>query len=274
MGCCVSFTKKVNVKIALKAPNGKTYMSIDKKEMIKGENIDEWIKTVLCDKKKNNYVVYNDQNKKVFSQGGHCKGILLWNNENITWLVHSVPHFPEQFTGDSISSINESQLQYGQSFACVRNIPIEHLQDILSSLSLMKAHVYMSTMKLPTQTVENTKEIVFTEKMKHVGKTPKLEESIYEIIQKSVKGKFIMETWNHGHKSKDNDHLKLNTKVKWPCGISYTTTQDHSKWAVSENTVCIGDLNYMESQLHRGGGALVIRSLKLAKQFQKLIEKK
>jgi hypothetical protein len=271
MGCCLSFNQKIETNVALKAPHGTEYMAVDKKQMKKEGDINNWIKSLMIDKGKKNYIVYNDQNIKTFSDGGHCKGILSWDEKNITWLVHSIPHFPAYFTGDTISTIDESQLKYGQSLICLKNIPIQHLDDIKMSLSVMKAHVYISTTELPKSDGSEVRHIKFTGKLVHLSKSHKLEESIYEIIQKRFGGKYIMETWNHGHKTQNTDTLKLNDKVIWPCGLSYTTTQDHSKWAVSSDTVCIGDLNYIESQLHRGGGSVVIKSKKLSRQFRKLI---
>lgn len=42
--------------------------------------------------------------------------------------------------------------------------------------------------------------------------------------------------------------------------VTWTETQDHAKWAVStsvsDNVICVADINRMTSQRKRGGGAL------------------
>ena len=55
-------------------------------------------------------------------------------------------------------------------------------------------------------------------------------------------------------------------------GNRYKNSQDHSKWAVTEQDValCIGDLNRTDSQLKRSGGIMCLKSKllsKLTKQF-------
>jgi len=48
--------------------------------------------------------------------------------------------------------------------------------------------------------------------------------------------------------------------INFEDGIEFKETKDHSKWAITTtsapNTVCVGDINRMESQRKRGGGAV------------------
>ena len=50
-------------------------------------------------------------------------------------------------------------------------------------------------------------------------------------------------------------------------GTTFKSSQDHSKWAVTEDHVWIGDLNHMKLQEKRGGGGMVISDDALAIAF-------
>ncbi len=46
------------------------------------------------------------------------------------------------------------------------------------------------------------------------------------------------------------------------CYSTWHETQDHSKWAIAldaSNTLCISDINRMESQRNRGGGTVCFK---------------
>ena len=85
-------------------------------------NINTWLKQFYTiDKKWNNWIVYNDELPKLndednfITKKGHCKGIITWNENKISWLCHSLPKFPDfNFDSNSINDINESELVYGQ----------------------------------------------------------------------------------------------------------------------------------------------------------------
>jgi hypothetical protein len=54
--------------------------------------------------------------------------------------------------------------------------------------------------------------------------------------------------------------VTINANVKW------TSTKDHSKWGISydiPNWVCIADINRMDSQTGRGGGAFCFQNSSL-----------
>lgn len=103
------------------------------------------------------------------------------------------------------------------------------------------------------------------------SKSSALREDMYASwINDELKSKLYVETWRTGngnalHSScpRDDYHvnniqdLKLDNKVSW----SYT--MDHSKWAISDNQeaglVCISDVNRMQSQFKRGGGAVCFK---------------
>lgn len=57
--------------------------------------------------------------------------------------------------------------------------------------------------------------------------------------------------------------------------IGQKVTQDHSKWAIGidggEGILCIGGMNNMESQAHRGGSFFCLRDSQVWTQFKNLI---
>eukprot|EP01086_Lenisia_limosa_P000684 TRINITY_DN11205_c0_g1_i1.p1 TRINITY_DN11205_c0_g1~~TRINITY_DN11205_c0_g1_i1.p1 ORF type:complete len:164 (+),score=28.41 TRINITY_DN11205_c0_g1_i1:321-812(+) len=60
-------------------------------------------------------------------------------------------------------------------------------------------------------------------------------------------------------------------------GSDWKETQDHSKWglavpACNNPVVCIGDINRMSSQLHRGGGYLCMKHPELYAEFHRLVK--
>jgi hypothetical protein len=106
-------------QVALKFPGGTrgirwdgTFVSCD---------INSWIKSVAhVSQPWTGWVCYNDETKALGipqTRKGHCKGIVAWNAERISWLIHSVPNFPRIFTGSEISNIEPGEHIYGQSFA-------------------------------------------------------------------------------------------------------------------------------------------------------------
>lgn len=59
-------------------------------------------------------------------------------------------------------------------------------------------------------------------------------------------------------------------------GVTWTTTKDHSKWAVAYNGgvtyACIGDINRQTGQRNRGGGTYCITDPGLVSAFTAVIQ--
>uniref|UniRef100_A0A3Q1GEP0 Deoxyribonuclease-2-alpha n=1 Tax=Acanthochromis polyacanthus TaxID=80966 RepID=A0A3Q1GEP0_9TELE len=69
-------------------------------------------------------------------------------------------------------------------------------------------------------------------------------------------------------------HVYNVKRVKLSHRVSFSDTVDHSKWCVTEGGTftCIADLNRMESQKKRGGGALCTTNHVVGRAFIALIE--
>jgi deoxyribonuclease-2 len=289
---------RIYFSIALKKPDGKMYSYYDSENIsdsfIIKENINEWINNLYI--KNNNkwtyQLLYNDEipdnmdNHKTFflNKKGHNKGILLWNSTTIGWLIHSVPKYPNEIElkNFKIEDIEEGQLIYGQSFVYIE-LDIKELDNIFRQLKIMEASVYFTNynkygdiklvdINLGTNLINNIK---LDENIFHISKSSKWNKDIYdEYLRIFMDSKILCQSWmKPGLNSTEN--TKNIKNIKWDDKINYTTSQDHSKYAISMNKnnpwVHIGDINRMESQYRRGGGGIIIKDKNLWNCFNKII---
>uniref|UniRef100_A0A6C0DAP1 Uncharacterized protein n=1 Tax=viral metagenome TaxID=1070528 RepID=A0A6C0DAP1_9ZZZZ len=273
MGLCFS---KNNKKLALKFPHGLSYIEYDgKKSFIKKDNINNFLKNIYLYSKWNNWIVYNDENNQ-HTRKGHCKGIIAWNKNKISWLCHSVPKFPNIFSGNTISDIEDSELIYGQSFQYIEfDYNAIMIKNIMKQLDIMNANVYINNSDYKYKHVEeiNVSKLIINNNIIHIAKSPNLEIDIYgDYIVKEYNYKWFVETWIRGHHI--NNHKVIDIKNLKFDNIEYTESQDHSKWAVSNNEYYfIGDLNRMTSQYKRGGGGFICKDIQIVNALNSLIYK-
>lgn len=92
-------------------------------------------------------------------------------------------------------------------------------------------------------------------------------------IDHELKTTLYVETWRNGagvvlNSSCPQTDYKVNNIVdlkveEGDTKITWSYSQDHSKWAISQDkdpgVVCISDINRMQSQFKRGGGAVCIK---------------
>jgi deoxyribonuclease-2 len=284
--------------IALKKPDGKIYSYYDNElnnnSLLIKDNINEWIHDVYT-KKKNKWLyqlLYNDEildniidnipDNKIFflNRKGHNKGILLWNNEKIGWLIHSIPKYPNKIKLDKefkIEDIDEGQLIYGQSFVYIE-LDIKELNNILMQLKIMESNVYYTNYDKYNK-IENPaniiNELTLDDNIFHISKSSKWNKDLYDdYIRIFINSKILCQTWmKPGLDS--TEHTKNIRNIKWDDNIHYITSQDHSKYAISMDKnkpwIFIGDINRMESQYRRGGGGLLIKDKNLWTAFNKII---
>jgi deoxyribonuclease-2 len=278
--CCSS--EEEFVRAAIKLPNGVDSIQYDNSsgKFVPIKNINDWISELYAGAKWTNWLVYNDDTSELDIKGttkGHCKGILAWNNEHISWLIHSVPNFPRIFKGDTISVIEPGEHIYGQSFCYTQyTYTKSRLDNILQQLVLMEPHIYNKQMEdeLPKSTKSTEiKELYFSDNICHIAKSPVHFVDIYsEYLCKKDKSIWTVETWKRGSKIKKCSTNMLDVETLTYEQTIFKDSQDHSKWAACEEYCFIGDLNRMESQSKRGGGGILIRDKKMARAFQGLVD--
>jgi hypothetical protein len=299
-------TQKVTYEIALKAPNSFNcqYASSNINKWIFGDDISLWIQNLYHDKKYTNWMLYNDQvsfephDKQTYidlistRNDGHCKGIVAWNKDMISWLVHSVPDYPQFFDGNKISKIPESKKIYGQSFVHIC-MPYDDklIDDIQNQLHIMHANMFICNCydeykdKYKKKEREIKKTVHIDDNIKHIAKSKKFGNDIYEhYLMKEFSGNNIKsddhclcQTWIRGYNYPDSNIVKHVKIVKWTTtDIKYSLSKDHSKWCISQiddknkKWVYVGDINRMTSQKNRGGGGIVVVDDDLHELFNKL----
>lgn len=284
MGLCYSIdiSSKENYSVILKLPHNENCYEINQNSNSWNfnQNVNNVLKKLYNDKL-NNWIVYNDENPNDDNAGStfaHAKGILAWNNNIITWLIHSVPKFPESFDGtNKFPDINHSELEYGQSFIFIK-LDIKNLENILTQLFIMKPNIYISNFNYDNfkklHKKNEYKILKINEKIYHVTKSHIYNKDLYEdILIPNFGGPCYTETWVRGHHCTENEQCKMINKISWNNGIEYIHTQDHSKYCYSDkNWVMVGDLNRMTSQFKRGGGGIIIKDNNITKLFKEIMK--
>jgi deoxyribonuclease-2 len=251
----------------------------DRNEGFKEGDINEWLQLIFSSHW-DNWIAYNDQSDQPVSHKAHAKGILVWNESRFGWLIHSVPHFPTTFDGKNISSINKSELLYGQSFLYTeRSFECVTLDQLFQQLCIMDIHVIHSSTNQFHQKRETYKKhnnihhlqvLIFDTTMIHIAKSPDHLIDIYShYLIPQYKHKWLIQTWKRGHAIQDPcRYIEDVSSMKWG-SETFLSSQDHSKLAVSEKGyVWVGDLNRMTSQYQRGGGGIVFQHDKLAQAIR------
>ena len=251
-------------KTTIKIPNSKKCMDCD--------NIDDWLYDTMI--KYNIWtgeLFYNDNPpnsiENAHTGGGHSKGVLLWNETELGWLVHSLPDWPETLLND----IPHAETEYAQSFIWII-LPIEKLSNILLQLQLMHTHVYHdpSNVFVPLKhhpLEENSLRMIqLSENIYHIAKHEIWKKDLFEdgLVVEFPGSKWMTCTWGRPLQSPTTNVGRVK-KIHWKNNniiCEYNEHQDHSKWAISDKETCcvwIGDINAMISQFHRGGGGIIIK---------------
>jgi deoxyribonuclease-2 len=305
MGICCSICKKTTViqEFCIKLPNGVKYIkySDTDKTFNEHDDINEWLKNLYKNSNYTSWIVYNDQIEKIGVQQtnkGHCKGIIAWNKDKISWLCHSTPNFPKYFDGCEISELEKGEHIYGQSYQYIEvHYSDNLLNSIIQQITIMEANIYIEkydsftdihknilSIRYNTNTNYNTKidfnKIYISDKIIHIAKSSKNNIDIYsDYIAKEYNSIWYIETWIRGHKIlDDNEERKTHHLIRDISNLKYNSyeyneKQDHSKWGATKNLYWVGDLNRMTSQFKRGGGGFLIKNNNLSNALMNLIDK-
>eukprot|EP00602_Paraphysomonas_sp_CaronLab_P006100 CAMPEP_0185020602 /NCGR_PEP_ID=MMETSP1103-20130426/3215_1 /TAXON_ID=36769 /ORGANISM="Paraphysomonas bandaiensis, Strain Caron Lab Isolate" /LENGTH=645 /DNA_ID=CAMNT_0027551601 /DNA_START=313 /DNA_END=2250 /DNA_ORIENTATION=- len=242
------------------------------------------------------YALYNDDppppEGTASSTYAHSKGVILTNDKQGFWLIHSKPNWPN---ARSTGAGPFPDTTYSQSLMCITfnassfddiaigsmiNYPYiydafisTNLQVMLPNLSLWlsgeKSALLNTTINLTSAGGVNYTQFA---KSKAWGK------DLYDdFVAPVLETGLNVETWRSGSGGRmssicedaDDDTWAIHTvpytilevsEVTMPDGASWLGTKDHSKWAssIEGRSVCIGDINRMCSQEARGGGTVCI----------------
>ena len=283
MGNCITCcTHDIIHLVAIKFPHGITGMVADASSTHPAfkpiQDMNQWIHS-LYDTTTFPYqqwAIYNDQAPNHITKKGHCKGIIVWNEQTISWLCHSVPHFPAIFSETYISDIDSNECLYGQSF---HYLAIPYTEQILSSiftqLTIMQANIYSSKINRPMPSETRLfHKLVLTPTITHIAKSPNYHVDIYQelAITKGEQKVWYVESWIRGKRAEDTRNvISIHEIQVTDPSAHYLESQDHSKWAVTDNEFFMGDLNRMTSQYHRGGGGFHCIHAEMANLLKKII---
>ncbi|XP_034002722.1 deoxyribonuclease-2-alpha-like isoform X1 [Trematomus bernacchii] len=239
------------------------------------------------------YILYNDQleKKTVSSSYGHSKGVVMLDRATGVWLSHSTPKFP---TDQSKSFWPESGNVNGQTFLCV-TYSYGTFKEI--GLQLMYIHPYAYDYVIPKTFHMELQKVAL--KTGYPGKEPfssvtflrseggeffhsfakytRFNDDLYSgLIVDDMEENLYVKGWGNKGRSvllpsdcSTPHHHVYNVKKVKLLETVYNDTQDHSKWCVApiSGWTCIADLNRHESQKYRGGGAICIKDVAVAKAF-------
>lgn len=253
------------------------------------------------------YILYNDQSpegRKMLNVGrsaGHTKGVVLLDKTQGFWLVHSTPHFPPvQEAGQYYYP--DSGVNNGQNFICV-TYPLDRFQTIGEQLHINQPHVYdcdvpesmvsllpalsalchKNHLLYPHVAPLANRSVTLTSRdgtsFINFAKGAAFENDLYHSwVAPSLQSDLLVQFWirSSGVLPSDcsQDWRVLNIQLLNPGQtFTFSTSQDHSKWAVSPQAaghglgrgaeeragggwVCVGDINRNEAEEKRGGGTV------------------
>ncbi len=233
------------------------------------------------------YILYNDepptQNPELTP--GHTKGYAAVAPDSSGILViHSIPKFP---TGPGNTSqyigMESNAWEYGQSILCL-SLHSSIIAAVLTQMQVNAPQVYdwstsTQTPQAAADSIQvlgsgtiNTSAICTTTtyetqagmEFHYFAKSKQWNNELYAAcIAPYYQQSFYVESWIRGsaegpscttpNQVYDIQDLDYN-------GFTLSEYNDHSKWAVSDSIVCIGDINRMTTQYSRGGGSACFQS--------------
>ncbi len=234
------------------------------------------------------YILYNDEPPLGDSYNftvGHAKGILAIQGTTGFFLLHSIPKFPmgPQETS-SYGGLPSNAYTYGQNAYCV-TVTAETADTLAYSLHLVLPSIYEASLTDAVKTMypnftslaqghyATAPLCVYHELMSQNRKFP------FTFFSKStqwnndlwsgcvaphLKTPLVVESWIRGSAigpscsgAEDVTDVQSVAFPNFP-SFSWSSYDDHSKWATGNNWTCYGDINRMTTQYKRGGGALCV----------------
>lgn len=225
---------------------------------------------------------------------GHTKGVVQFDKNGGYFLTHSVPRFPQ--TPNLKYYYPENEIEYGQSMMCL-SIGIDQIDIIGKQLRYTKPNIFSYNLpneyNLPeTKLMINKIWYVYPMtsidtfitinklNITSVTKTWNTGLDLYEdIVAEALNNDLYVESWQREGKLPNYEkpcykYEIINVmNIKFDDTYTYTSTKDHSKYAISENNniVCISDMNRDTGQRVRGGGCICFQHDNLHNSFRNII---
>lgn len=234
----------------------------------------------------NSYVIWNDEpalyNGTYNDKYGHSKGFFAAdpNSNTAFYMIHSTPKFPAgPGQVPSYQGISKNAHMYGQSFFCY-NVDIPTLNRLADGFLHNRPDVYDSNYPNAPTYINNlingkyddTKicgSYNLNSAVTQFYKSKDFGADLYnDCIGLHYNSSLEVESWVHGNDpvgpecGTNNDNLStLDVQQVQFTNDNWSIWDDHSKWAVGQSPlVCFGDINRMQSQYVRGGGAMCFQN--------------
>ena len=213
------------------------------------------------------YILYNDQADKITVTKGHTKGVIIFDETSVVWLVHSIPHYPPKPSAKAYA-INPSQCVYGQSMVCL-SMSVDQLEKISQQLLYTFPQVYdyyipQSLQKVNDNAFKQLMDVIngahvneapwynlnyfatlAGEKFLHLAKFTNFQDDLFAgLVAETLLSDLFTETWNNGPGTLPSNctaklpyHVYNIEKVRFnfddSATVSFSVHHDHSKWAVT-----------------------------------------
>lgn len=252
----------------------------------------------------NSYYLYNDEPYGGVASPtyGHTKGVVAASadGDGGLWILHSTPHWPAS-TGKAKFYFPESEITFGQTFLCM-SLDRGELDAVGLQQMLTRPYVYHKTglftkaYSTVAAVYPNLAEVLAGHweknpgtrtQLLNVGKATQTFTALAKnkewandlwgnLVAPHYRSGFIVESWMRGQAlgpycPPDHPNVIVDARTLYVDdggqNLTWKETQDHAKWGValdSSYVLCVGDLNRMESQRNRGGGAVCFSDRKLA----------
>jgi hypothetical protein len=146
--------------------------------------VDDWLADKFATRSWTGWYCYSDlpPDGKSYPYAGKCKGVVLWNDTEAAWLVHSVPEWPVEMP---IESLPISKDQRVLAFWMGAR---DRLPKIESQIDLMGAKVYLGKRSLMygLSGVATLQRIILDKQTDHVAKNKYWTRDIHESMGPNV----------------------------------------------------------------------------------------
>jgi len=241
------------------------------------------------------YALWNDEHpdgKKMARTFAHSKGVAAISGDHGFWLSHSLPKFPNAADAGE-PGFDDANVKYGQHFFCV-SVDSDQFSVLGKAMLVNRGAIYDSADNAGAaapfkewaidQSYDTDKDTFIRHFTSRAGQSFSLfaksgawnDELRGSLVAPYLEEDLLTETWlngkgtlsSHCPRSAGTYRVQNIRSVSFP-QLDWEDSQDHSKWAVSDDStiLCMGDINRQEGQFVRGGGAICLKSAKLAKQL-------
>ncbi|KAL1427238.1 hypothetical protein MTO96_017532 [Rhipicephalus appendiculatus] len=224
------------------------------------------------------YFVYNDQPPPIYSgtRNGHCKGVVLFDDNVGVWLLHSVPGFVQgtaewtvQLSGHGCGERPDIHrdccgTEYANVYA--RQVP-QAMKDKYPEVALLAKDSFVRALDQKLYIANLTSDGGLA--LRAYAKRATLDDDLYSgVLANDLKDDLAVQSWRNGAGGKlppacNSSYTVVNIdavllRFDANTSVTFNTTEDHSKWAITidRDVFCFASMNRMESQETRGGEAL------------------